>query len=246
MGFEAAEDHLLAGPTRAPSAHDGLTALGTPVSSPRRVTQGNPCSRCASRTLSDVIRRRPTPSLGSTMPRGSSGARIVARGPVVMLTAEDDEAEVHRRIAALDADGLRAKGKQRVYVVPMPSAGGVRAIIADTPHGAQPTPFWQDFRAKVERLKPALVILGPLSAFAAADVERDNRTAAMLMGMLGELAAATGATVMLTHHTAKNATPGGLRDARDTIRGASALVNNGRWALVMWEEASEDETYPGC
>jgi hypothetical protein len=60
------------------------------------------------------------------------------------------------------------------------------------------------------------------------------------MTMLGELATATGAAVMLTHHTVKGSMPGGLREARDAIRGVGSLVNNGRWALTMWE--AEEET----
>jgi hypothetical protein len=171
------------------------------------------------------------------------GRPVVARGAAVVLTAEDDADEVHRRIQTLDSAGLRRQGKQRVFIVPMPSAGGVRAIIQDTQAGAQPTQFWQALRAKLLEIPDLkLVVLDPLSAFADADVERDNRTGAKLMAMLAELAATTGATVILTHHTGKGASPTNLSNARDAVRGVGALVNNGRFALTIWE-ADEDEAY---
>jgi hypothetical protein len=60
--------------------------------------------------------------------------------------------------------------------------------------------------------------------------------------MLGAFAAKSGAAVMLVHHMSKAAEPSNLTDARTAIRGAGSLVDNGRWALAMWE-ASEDTAY---
>jgi hypothetical protein len=177
----------------------------------------------------------PNAALDLSAPR-FFGQPIVRRGAAVVLTAEDDADEVHRRIEKLDSAGLRKRGKQRVFVVPMPSAGGVRSIMEETTLGARPTQFWQTLQAKLANIPDlALVVIDPLSAFVDADVERDNRTGAALMTMLSEFATRTGATVILTHHVTKDAAPTGLRDARSAIRGAGALVNNGRFALAMWE-----------
>ena len=170
------------------------------------------------------------------------GQPVLARGAVVFLTAEDDAAEVHRRIANLDKDGHREHGPHRMFVVPMANAGGSRPIITDSPAGPVATPFWGQLcnqLAAIEDLR--LVIIDPLSAFAGVDIDKDNRGGAALMtGLLGKLATDTGAAVMVLHHMTKGANIAGLSDARNAIRGGGSLVNNGRWALAAWE-ADPDE-----
>lgn len=167
------------------------------------------------------------------------GCPVVARGAAVILTAEDDTGEVHRRLAALADDAVRASAD--LYVRPMLSDGGARAIIADGPAGPQPTPFWSELRADLSSIPDLrLIVLDPLSHFAAVKLDNDNQAASMLMAMVGALAEETGAAVMLVHHMGKNAMPTDLTDARGAIRGASALVDNGRWALAMWEATGED------
>lgn len=171
------------------------------------------------------------------------GCPVRARGAAVLLTAEDDTPEIHRRIATLDRANLRRNGKQRVFVVPMPNVGGVRAIIREGKDGAEPTPFWIELRKKLLAIPDLkLVVLDPLSAFAGADVETDNATAAALMFMLGEFAVTSGATVIVTHHMKKGDAPTSLAEARLKIRGAGAIVENGRWALALWE-ADENKKY---
>lgn len=170
------------------------------------------------------------------------GQPVVARGAAVVLTAEDDADEVHRRIAALDQSNLRARDT-RVYVRPLLSDGGPRAIVADTPAGVQPTDFWRELRSQLLAVPDLrLVVLDPLSHFAAIKLDNDNQAGATLMSMLGAFAAESGATVMLIHHMGKAAVPTSLSDARTAIRGAGALVDNGRWALAMWE-ADQDRAY---
>lgn len=161
------------------------------------------------------------------------GNAVLGRGAAVVLTAEDDQDEVHRRIQALDPSNIR-NGKP-LYVVPMISTGGVRSILVDGQHGPEPTDFWRALRSQLLSISDLkLVVLDPATAFVGLDMN-DNLTGAMLMTMLSEVAAATGAAIMLVHHFNKGKTPSGLSDARDSIRGAGALVDNGRWGIVMWE-----------
>lgn len=168
------------------------------------------------------------------------GQPVIGRGAAVILTAEDDDKEVHRRLAVLDPTNAR-NGKP-LFVVPMISAGGIRSIIIDGRNGPEPTQFWQELRMQLLAIPDLkLVVLDPLSSFVSGDTN-DNTLGASLMAMLGELAASTGAAVMLVHHFNKGTTPTNLSDARNAVRGAAALVDNGRWALVMWE-ADQDEAY---
>jgi hypothetical protein len=169
------------------------------------------------------------------------GQSIVARGAAVVLTAEDDEAEVHRRLNGLDPSHSR-KGRP-LYVVPMLATGGARSVLVDGPAGPMQTDFWRELRAQLLAIPDLkLVVLDPLSSFVSADINKDNVAGAALMTMLGELATASGASIMLVHHFAKAMVPTDLSDARSAIRGAGALVDNGRWSIAMWE-ADQDKAY---
>lgn len=181
----------------------------------------------------------PPDPLGIGTPR-FFGCPVVARGSAVILTAEDDADEVHRRLNGLDPTSARL-GKP-LFVVPMISAGGARAVLTDSTNGPMPTQFWWELRAQLLAIPDLkLVVLDPLSSFVGADVN-DNTVGAALMAMLAELAATTGAVVILVHHLGKSIVPTSLSDARTAIRGASALVDNGRWSLVLWE-AERDDRY---
>src|SRR4029077_10121570 len=83
----------------------------------------------------------PTPELDVSSPR-FFGQPVSARGAAVVLTAEDDKDEIHRRLNGLDPTYSR-RGRS-LYVVPMISSGGARAIMNDGFAGPMPTPFWYE------------------------------------------------------------------------------------------------------
>jgi hypothetical protein len=180
----------------------------------------------------------PGPDIDTSSPH-FFGQAVVGRGAAVILTAEDDAAEVHRRLNGLDP--AHARRGRPLYVVPMISAGGARAILVDGFNGPQPTPFWYELRNQLLAIPDLkLVVLDPLSSFVGADINKDNLAGAALMTLLAELAATSGAAVMLVHHFAKASAPTSLSNARTAIRGAGSLVDNGRWALVLWEAEHDD------
>jgi hypothetical protein len=171
------------------------------------------------------------------------GCPVVGRGAVVMLTAEDDKDEVHRRVQTLDASGRR-RNNPPVYVVPMQSTGGPRTLLTAGRSGPEPTPFWHTLRGQLLEIagEPgglALVVIDPLSIFGGVNLDNDNQAGALLMALFGMLATETGATVMAVHHFSKTMTPESLGEARKAIRGASALVDNARWAVAVWEPAEK-------
>jgi len=170
------------------------------------------------------------------------GRPITARGTAIVLTAEDDGDEVHRRLHSLDPTALRLREEARLIVLPLLSIGGPRAIMTDGREGPQFTPFWADLRTKLLAVPDlALVVLDPLSSFMLADTN-DNTAGAAMMTELGKLGAETGATFLLVHHFNKGGNITGLSDARTAIRGAGSLVDNGRFALALWE-ADGDAAY---
>lgn len=166
------------------------------------------------------------------------GGRVVADGVSVMITSEDDANEVHRRIAALDDKGQRfgEKGK-RMIVVPLPSAGGARAFWReDRKHGLVETDDFKricDQLSKIDDLR--LITFDPLASFAHLALNEDPAAGQFVCTSLSRLATETGATTLVAHHMRKTQKPiENLGDARDAIRGSTALVDGLRLAYAMW------------
>ncbi|MDF0659694.1 MULTISPECIES: AAA family ATPase [unclassified Rhizobium] len=165
------------------------------------------------------------------------GGRVLATGTSVMVTSEDDAGEVHRRLAALDKRGHRIAEGKKLLVVPLPSAGG-------------PQVFWRedrklglietdDFKRLCDQLVEIddlrLVTLDPLASFAHVQINEDPAAGAFVCASLGALAAETRATVLVAHHMKKTAKPvETLADAREAIRGSTALVDGLRLAYALW------------
>lgn len=168
------------------------------------------------------------------------GNRILRQGPVVILSAEDDKSEVHRRLQNIGAGGARD-----MYVVPLSNAGGPLPIIIPGKHGPELSPEWLEVRDQIVAMKPALVVIDPLASFVMADINTDPAVGAYTMGHMSQFAQEADAAVVLVHHLAKTktniSTP---EEARALIRGTSAIVDNARAAYVLWgvEEKSGKAT----
>jgi hypothetical protein len=166
------------------------------------------------------------------------GGKVVAEGMSVMITSEDDANEVHRRVAALDEKEQRytAAGK-RMIIVPLPSAGGARAFWReDRKRGLLET---DDFRSICDQLLSIpdlrLVTFDPLASFAHLPLNEDPTAGQFVCSSLARLASETKATVLVAHHMRKSKSPiETLSDAREAIRGSTALVDGLRLAYAMW------------
>ena len=168
------------------------------------------------------------------------GGRVKVTGTAVMVTAEDDAGEVHRRLAALDERGQRfGPNKDRMIVVPLPSAGGPQVFWRDDRRqGLVETDAWKrlcDQLASIQDLR--VVTLDPLASFAHVALNEDPAAGAFVCASIGRLAAETGATTFVAHHMKKTGrtTPiESLADAREAIRGSTALVDGLRLAYALW------------
>lgn len=166
------------------------------------------------------------------------GGKVLARGTSVMITSEDDAGEVHRRIAALDRKEDRFTGLgAKMIVVPLPSAGGAQAFWKeDRRHGLQETEHYRrvcDQLSQIDDLR--LVTFDPLASFAHLPLNEDPAAGQFVCTSLSRLATETGATVLVAHHMRKTQKPiETLGDARDSIRGSTALVDGLRLAYAMW------------
>ena len=76
-----------------------------------------------------------------------------------------------------------------------------------------------------------------MASFVHADVNADPAAGAAFMGLLAQMATETGATVMVNHHMAKikdNEPVKTPEQARNLIRGTSAIVDGVRCAFSVW------------
>jgi hypothetical protein len=177
------------------------------------------------------------PTRGFNLEQPIFGGLVQSYGAAVLITAEDGHGSVHRRLRALDPDGLlQAKRKHPFYAVALPDAGGPFPIVAEERGKVVATPQFDALRQQLRAIPDlALVVLDPLQCFVHADVNADPQAAALVMAMLNMLAAETGATVLATHHVRKEKeAPTSAQEARHLIRGSSALVDQSRVAVVLW------------
>ncbi len=172
------------------------------------------------------------------------GGEVLEHGTAVILSAEDDYAELHRRLERLDPDNRRNQAGGRLIVVPLPDAGGPVAIVTETHDTPVLTPAYERLRQQLMALPDLkLVVFDPLSSFAHADVNAKTAAGSLLTGALAGLASGSGVSVIIAHHMRKpqGATPIETSDqARDAIRGTTALVDGVRMAYAL-RPASEEK-----
>ena len=155
------------------------------------------------------------------------------------LTAEDDDAVLHRRIHhALKTlpEAYQEQAARNVYAVPV---SGDVALCRGAGGDVVRTAALADLRGHLEKLRPALLVLDTMARFLPLQ-ENDNPTMTAACGILEELCREYGCAIILLHHTAK--TTGALAADDMTLksaleqtasRGASALAGCVRWQLNL-------------
>ncbi len=167
------------------------------------------------------------------------GGQISEFGNTIIFTAEDDEAEIHRRVTRLDPNNDRLKYQHKMQIIPLPNYGGVFPIMKQSSdksyHTGEEFEKYYEQILQIDNLK--LIVFDPLASFVHADVNADPAAGAALMGLMAKISTETGATVLLCHHMAKfkdNDPPKTPEEARQLIRGTSALVDGVRFAYSIW------------
>jgi hypothetical protein len=178
------------------------------------------------------------------------GGPVVREGSAVFITAEDNEATVHRRICALDPIEARftAMG-ERLIVIPLPNNGGAQAFWKQDKNGLAVTDNFKRFRDALHKLNDVqLICIDPLASFSHAPINEDPAAGQFVCTSLANLAAELDTTVLTAHHMRK---PGQghpiktLSDAREAIRGTTALVDGMRLGYALWP-VDEQEAQKIC
>lgn len=182
-------------------------------------------------------------------PRKLLGGAVCEHGSAVVISAEDNKASIHRRLESIDPLRRRDAAPHRMMVVPLPDAGGPMPLIAADRNGVlSKTPAFEALRAQLEAIDDLrLVIIDPLQAFVMADVNADPAAGQFMWSAFAEICARTGATVIVCHHMRKDGMSSirSPEDAREMIRGSTALVDGARATYALWREP-EDQARTIC
>ena len=169
----------------------------------------------------------------------SFGGLVSHHGSVIVLSAEDDRDEMHRRISRLDPFKKRMNYEHDLFIVPLPNEGGVFPIMMKSENSYVTSPeFEKIYEEMLEMEDLALIIIDPMASFVHADVNADPAAGAAFMGLLAQISTETGATVMVNHHMAKIKDKEPIKtpeEARNLIRGTSAIVDGVRAAFAVWQ-----------
>lgn len=175
------------------------------------------------------------------------GGRVTKGGKVVFLTAEDSADSVHRRLSQISTPDQIEKASPNLVVVPLPDATGAIALINEGMGVVSMTEHYHDLMRQLNAMEDvALVIIDPLQAFCWADVNADPKAAQVWWTAMSSMCARTGATLIVAHHMRKD----GLRgitiaeEAREAIRGSTALVDGARLVYAMWAISGDAEIAP--
>ena len=167
------------------------------------------------------------------------GGLVKEFGNVVIFTAEDDEAEMHRRVERLDPFEERHGYNHDLKIVSLPNVGGVFAIMNESNGEFGTTAEFEKIYEQILQMSNLkLIVFDPLASFVHADVNADPAAGAALTGLLARMATETGASVLVCHHMTKikdNAVIKTPEEARNLIRGTTALVDGVRSSFALWQ-----------
>ncbi|MDA3919942.1 MAG: AAA family ATPase [Salinisphaera sp.] len=169
------------------------------------------------------------------------GASIPDPGGVLMLTAEDDRDEIHRRLWAI-VQSMKFDGDLTDADIELIESqffidsriGRDDRLTREIDRDIEPTLIGDRIIALVQQLERPikLIVLDPLSRFRGGE-ENSNSHATAFVRQVERIARETGATVLVAHHVAKNTWRASDGLHQDGMRGASALIDGFRFGLGM-------------
>lgn len=175
--------------------------------------------------------------------RSVLGGPVVQSGSAVILSAEDGRESIHRRLEKIDPERRRDQNPDRLIIVPLPDIGGPKPLVANNGKTLATTAAFNALRrelAEIPDLK--LVVIDPLQAFVIADINADPAAGQFMWSAFAALCASTGATVIVAHHMRKEGASSitTAEQAREAIRGSTALVDGARLTYALWKAGGEE------
>jgi RecA-family ATPase len=157
-------------------------------------------------------------------------------GPAMFLTAEEDQDEIHRRLAAiLEHQGKTFSDLENIQVLCRPGDDAVLGAAEVRSGIVRPTPLFESLLATAIEKRPSLIAIE-----AAADVyagnENDRAQVRQFIGLLRRLAINSGAAVLLVAHPSLT----GLATGSGS-RGSTAWNNSARSRLYFTSPKKSEE-----
>ena len=167
------------------------------------------------------------------------GMDVGETGSVLIISAEDDRDDCHRRLHAV-IERLRDCGelpdsaaeliRERLHIVDR--VGDDNRLTDTVDRVAVRTGYADRVIATAQELpQPVLIVMDPLARFDGGE-PNSNADGTRLIECAETIRRETGATVLLPHHVSK----AGMRDGdagQESVRGASGLVDGARWVGLM-------------
>lgn len=167
------------------------------------------------------------------MAQGRSGSALI-------LSAEDDRDEIHRRVRIVASHyrmmaGERAESvdeliAERLFI--LDRVGEDNRLTRMEGRELVSTAMAERIIRTAEQMPgPVLIVLDPLSRFDGGD-GNDNGDGTRLIEAAERIRKGTGCTVLMPHHVSK----AGIRDpesGQEAVRGASGLVDGARWVGML-------------
>jgi hypothetical protein len=164
------------------------------------------------------------------------GGTVTDNGTAVIISCEDSAETYHQRIADLDPDGGRFKHPDKLILVSLADAGGTRPFVVSGKGGFETTAFYKDIRQQLLAIPDLrLIVFDTMQGLFQCDFNSDPAAGQYCAGVLQELATVTDSAVLTPHHMRKPSseitTP---LQAREAIRGTTAIVDGLRGAYALW------------
>jgi phage/plasmid primase-like uncharacterized protein len=165
-------------------------------------------------------------------------------GNCVIISAEDDLVEIHRRINALDPDNKRFDAPYDVYTYTIPDQPRPLTLINDTSAGMGLTEQAQELLAELATIPNLeLVVIDPIQAVCgSAKISSDNEAGQMYGQLAASISSKFKTTCLSIHHMSKGALSADddVMQIRAKIRGASSLVDSTRLCIALWLGEEEE------
>lgn len=159
-----------------------------------------------------------------------------ASGDVLLALAEEDQEEVDRRLFDVAnsmslTEDERREVERRLVVLPLV---GRQCAVATMSNGGEikSTRIVDDLLRRMKGRTWSLAVFDPLSRWAGLPIDVDNTNATFVVTQLERVAIATGATVLVAHHT----NSASRKEGRADSRGATAITDGARWVASLTED----------
>ena len=151
----------------------------------------------------------------------------------VIIAGEDSMDDFHRRI-----ESMELPKPENLRLVAMPNkAGGSSLFYRESNGRYKIATLWKVLANQICEMKPALVVIDPLSALIEIDSDTDNNGVSFVTKHIATLASESGACIIVSSHVRKSTAKVG---ERATIKGTVALINGLRSASILWEADSTE------